>query len=209
MSLTKIASRAFADQEALFLQEMRASKSRYGFEKAALTLSEWNGRSHEEMRSHGLRVVSDYVRLSFNDAYEALDWLYKEQERLAIWCSCACARKLLPFAAKDDSVSLATIETTEGWVLGKTNKDQVRIASRKSYDLAIQVNMLEADVPMAASYASASGFAANVTITVAAALSIKLESDYDAELRRLIEVIADAVLTFPLKTKKLASSSRG
>jgi hypothetical protein len=189
--LTKLASRAFADQDRLLLKEMRKAQERYDFEAAALALSEWTGRGHEEMRAHGLRVIADYVRSTFTDAAEALKWLIAQNHRLGVWCACACARETLKYVPKGEDRPRIAIETTEDWVRGKATKNQVKIASDASSAYAAS----------SASSAYAASYAADAASYAYAAYAAA-EASFETEIRRLVDVTADTIMTFPQKRAK-------
>jgi len=185
--LTKLAAQAFADQDKLLLKEMRKAEERYDFEAAALALSEWTGRGHEEMRAHGLRIIADYVRSTFTDAAEALKWLIKQSRRLGVWCACACAREALKYVPKGEDRPRIAIETTEDWVRGKATKNQVKIAS-------------DASSAYAASYAAWAAAADAASYAYAAYAAA--EASFETEIRRLVDVTADTIMTFPQKRAK-------
>ena len=180
-SLTKLASRAFADQDRLLLKEMRKAQERYDFEAAALALSEWTGRGHEEMRAHGLRIIADYVRSTFTDAAEALKWLIKQSRRLGVWCACACAREALKYVPKGEDRPRIAIETAENWVRGKATKNQVKKASDAAWTYvasgyaAAAAAAAAADAAWAADAATACAARAAANAASAAAAARKKE----------------------------------
>jgi len=193
--LTKLASRAFADQDRLLLKEMRKAQERYDFEAAALALSEWTGRGHEEMRAHGLRVIADYVRTTFTDAAEALKWLIKQSRRLGVWCACACAREALKYVEQGEDRPRIAIDTAEDWVRGKATKNQVKKAS----DAAVAAANASAYAAAWAAYAAA--YAAKAAANAAYASSYA-SAAHKKEILRLVDVTADAIMTFPQKRAK-------
>ena len=199
--LTKLAKQAFADQDKLLLKEMRKTEQRYDFEAAALALSDWTGRGHEEMRAHGLRVIADYVRTEFKDARKALEWLVKQNHRLGVWCACACAREALKYVPKGEDRPRIAIETAENWVRGKATKNQVKKASDAAYVAADEAFSAAA---YAVAYAAAASANAATWAAAAYAAWAAASAGYDPddeELRRLVDVIADVIMTFPRRAR--------
>jgi len=220
--LSRLAGLAYEDQDPIFLEEMRKAKYTYDLETAALALSEWTGRGHEEMRAHGLRVIADCVRAEFKDARDAIEWLISKDRRLGVWCACVCIREVVSFFPKDDKRPLIALETTEAWVRGKTTNSKVREASRNAnncfYDLlpgrwrgtalsALAVAKAS-DAAKAANTNNAS-FAARASVERVAEISGVNEKSLETwgyllkkELRHLVEVMADGIMTFPQKRAK-------
>jgi len=192
--LTKLAKQAFADQDKLLLKEMRKTEQRYDFEAAALALSDWTGRGHEEMRAHGLRVIADYVRTEFKDARKALEWLVKQNHRLGVWCACACAREALKYVPKGEDRPRIAIETAEKWVRGKATKNQVEKASDAAYYAAYYATYAAANAAYAAVNADNAAWAA--------AYAAAAKASFETEIRRLVDVTADAIMTLPQKRAK-------
>ena len=186
---------------------MRKAQERYDFEAAALALSEWTGRGHEEMRAHGLRVISDYVRTEFKDAREALKWLVKQNRRLGVWCACACAREALKYVEQGEDRPRIVVETAEDWVRGKATKNQVGKASAAA-DAYVGSSSAAAYAASSAAAAAASGAYHAACYAAYAAYDAAYDASYDAsaarkkELQRLVDVIADAIMTFPQKRAK-------
>ena len=194
--LTKLAKQAFADQDKLLLKEMRKTEQRYDFEAAALALSDWTGRGHEEMRAHGLRVIADYVRTEFKDARKALEWLVKQNHRLGVWCACACAREALKYVPKGEDRPRIAIETAEKWVRGKATKNQVEKASDAAYYAAYYATYAAANAAYAAVNADNAAWAAAYAAWAASDASAAARKK---ELQRLVDVIVDAIMMFPQK----------
>lgn len=210
--LTKFAEQAFADQDEHFLQGMRESQEEYDFEAASLALSEWTGRGHEEMRAHGLRVIADYVRAEFNWVYDAANWLTKENRRLGVWCACACVRGVLKYIPKEDHRIL--IETAEEWVEGTASKKQVenainaieispRQSSPAAFALHSLINIAEAidddDFAPEAIASSVDSTAVSMACAEVGEDSNLYDTVRKNKLRLLVDVLADAILTFPRK----------
>ena len=212
--LTKLAAQAFADQDRLLLKEMRKAEERYGFEAAALALSEWTGRGHEEMRAHGLRAISDYVRTEFKGAGDALEWLVSENRRLGVWCTCAVAREALEYVPKRNDRPRIAIETTEDWVRGKVTKRKIINADNDVTAVINYDDEIFFDTSSAASYAAWTAWTSDPISAVVASrktayLSAKTEAavsggylSSDDVQSRLVDVVADAIMTFPQKRAK-------
>lgn len=204
---TKLTKIAFHAQDGLSQREMARSRRRFTFERAAKTFSDWSGRSTEAVRSEGLRVIAEEVLAVFDDAREALKTLTKLNRRLGVWCACAVARELLKYVKKGDNRPRRAVETTEDWVRGIATKEQVRKAAEAAESAANDAY---------ASYAAAAYAAVSVAHAVDAALPASDTAfvayaatnavAYDGhvaedELRRLVEVVAEAVMTFPVRSR--------
>ena len=201
---TKLTKLAFRDQDRLLQREMARAEKRYNFEAAALALSEWTGRGHEEMRAHGLRVIAEEVRKQFpDDAYKALDWLANLNRRLGVWCACAVARESLRFVPKGELRPQRAIQTTENWVRGIATRKQVRKAAYAAAKSASDGSGSAAGAAYAAAGAGYAVFLGKSWTSMTAAYaadafpSAGYKTTMEAELRRFIDVVVEAIMTLP------------
>jgi len=192
---------AFADQGS-FLKELQETEEFFDFESAAFVLSEWTGKGHEEMRSRGLRIISDYVRKNFNDAAQALHWLHQRSQRLCVWCACACAREILDYGQTPSVEERFAIEQTEDWVRAKVPTAQIRKLCRKLLFRNIADPWKGTHIVcILLSLDRASFVASNAVSFIVEAEMPGSNSDADRLSRivskRMVGVICDAIMTFP------------
>jgi hypothetical protein len=196
---------------------MRKAEERYDFEAAAFALSEWTGRGHEEMRAHGLRVIADYVRAEFENASDALEWLVSKNRRLGVWCACAVAREVLECVPKRNDRPRIAIETTEDWVRGKVTKRKVINADNDVTAVLNYDDEIFFGASSAASYAAWTAWTNDpISAVVSARKTAYLSAETEAAVSggylssddvqsRLVDVVADAIMTFPQPTRGPAS----
>ena len=151
-------------------------------------------------------MIADYVRNDFEDAGEALEWLLWMNRRLGIWCACACVREVLGITPPGSKARLA-IQIAEDWVRnprkGNVTKRKIELVSQETREEWDKAPNPECYTVAAAHriITSISGIMVDSWIKdVAYAVSIAQGFNRRAfveELRRLVDVIADAIMTFP------------
>lgn len=161
-----------------------------------------------------LIAIRRFILLTYNkpnrDAVDALRWIFSQDKKLALWCACQVARKALRFLPPGERRPLRLIEATEGLVREQVSSEDVRKAANNivmlrsesasaTYYVAYAASGFHNDsfsnirncvYAVAAAYADAS-YVENMTIDA-------LTETRDRALLRLVSVIADAILTFPV-----------
>ena len=104
----------------------------------------------------------------------------------------------MKYVPKGEDRPRIAIETAENWVRGKATKNQVKKASDAAYVAADEAFSAAA---YAVAYAAAAS--ANAATWAAAAYAAwAAEASFETEIRRFVDVTADAIMTFPQKRAK-------
>lgn len=174
-------------------------------------------------RESALLVLSEYVRNKFDDASDALRWLTRRDHRLGVWCAAQVARTVVHLAPDGGQRRpLRALETVEDWVRGQATLTQVRIAlnsaytasseafdaynvdSNDDYAAAAHAYYAAASVSDAAYHAALETNRSTAAATAAAGVATSVASvravsrrDRSLELKRLVIIVADAIMTFP------------
>ena len=156
-----------------------------------------------------LRAIGEHLR-AYTDACEALRWLASLDHRLATWGACACARGALRYVKDGEHWSLRAIETTERWLAGQATLDEVRESRHGAWaawsataDAACAAAAYAAYVTHGAIYSvTCSGASAAYAATAYAATAARRsaaawDAARNAELTRLVGVVADALPGLP------------
>jgi len=171
--------------------------------------------------------------MSHKDAEVPLRALAKWDRKLGVWCACAVAETALKHVPAGENRPRVAIETTRSWVMGRATIDNVRNAYSASSATATAAYTAYAYTAAYAAYSASSAtytaayyaaaHAASAYAAASAAASAYAASAYaasnatyatsewerirNAELARLCEVIAQAIINYP--TDEMVEPSRG
>ena len=163
--------------------------------------------------------------MSHKDAEVPLRALAKWDRKLGVWCACAVAETALKHVPAGEDRPRIAIWTTRQWILGRATIDNVRNAYSASsaaataaytayaYTAAYAAYSASSAAYAAYSAAAASAAYANHAAAYAAAASAAADGwpgqtrIRNAELARLCEVIAQAIINYP--TDEMVEPSRG
>jgi len=195
--LTVLVSLAYQDSD-LILEQMGRSRKTESLDQAVKRLADFTGDDPYKIRNMALLRLSEYVASSFDDAGEALRWLIDVDHKLGVWAACQAARETLRFVPKGEQRPRKAIEVTEAWVRGKASIAKVQKASADAYDYDDS-----SAYAAYAAYSAPADAAAYIADAVAYDSSSVLFSKQwdavrDAEFRRLVGVVADAIMSFPV-----------
>ena len=152
-----------------------------------------------------LRALGEHLRAQYTDAREALRWLAAIDRRLAVWGACACAREVLRYVPEGEERPRLAIEAIERWLAGQAKLDEVSAARRSAWEAWTDDYVYAASAAHAAVHAAHAAHAADTAADAAAASSVSAKnwgtpdwgSARDAELARLVGVVADALPGLP------------
>jgi len=172
--------------------------------------------------------------MSHDDAQTPLRALAEWDRKLGAWCACAVAETALMHAPAGENRPRVAIETTRSWVMGRATIDDVRKAGDAAYTAyAYTAYAYTAAYTAAAAYAASAAYAytaayaaysassaayAAYSASAAAAYAAYAASNAtyatsewerirNAELKRLCEVVAGAIINYP--TGEMVDASRG
>jgi len=154
---------------------------------------------HDRSASVVIRNALAKWTMAQEDAEQALRSLSYWDRELASWCAMDAAQTAFKYRAKGGSRPRITIELAQRWVMGRTSERQVRNdvgAANAAYYAAsnsFKAGSDRSDAGYAAYWAAqAAAYASGASF-----LDSKWEAARDAELVRLREVIAGAIMSYP------------
>ena len=156
--------------------------------------------------------------MSHKDAEVPLRALAKWDRKLGVWCACAVAETALKHVPAGEDRPRIAIWTTRQWILGRATIDNVRNAYSASSAAATAAYTAYAYTAAYAAYSASSAAAASAAYANHAAAYAAAASAAaagwpgqtrirNAELARLCEVIAQAIINYP--TDEMVEPSRG
>jgi len=162
--------------------------------------------------------------MSHKDAEVPLRALAIWDRKLGVWCACAVAETALKHVPAGEDRPRIAIWTTRQWILGRATIDDVRKAYSASSAAASAAYTAYATNAASAAYAYAASAAAYAAAAYSASAYAASAAAYaanaaaadgspgqtrisNAELARLCEVVADAIINYP--TDEMVEPSRG
>ena len=219
--LTVLVSLAYQDSD-LILEQMGRSRKTESLDQAVKRIADFTGDDPYKIRNTALLRLSEYVASNFDDARGALRWLTDIDKKLGAWAACQVAREALRFVSEDEQRPRIAIEVTEAWVRGEASLARVKKARDAAWAAYYASNDADDDndddatnaaaraAAIAAAYAAAAtvdaAYASPAASSAASASAYNAydASEYDAwdavrdaDIQRLVGVVADAIMSFP------------
>ncbi len=192
---------------------------RGSIDDVAVELERIGSGSAHVIRTNALALLGARVKRDGVEATKTLRWLISKDRDIGVWSGCACVREALRSVHKETRYPLRWLAAIEGWLAGTVDPsvlNEMHTQSREMFlrgfatvETSAYFTIESARSVLAAATATTPTGLDEISLSAANAANVAAYvspnehtwKTRDAEMRRLVSVIADALPGMPVRAR--------